>query len=102
MVKDQMTVLRISDASDEQIEAATQFCESQLGKNYNIPIFLSEDVDADAGAWYCSELVWAGYMNQGIDIQSNDYYAADIPGILPWEILYYNNAKAIIGWNFLK
>ncbi|MDE6477592.1 MAG: hypothetical protein K2L48_05505 [Mycoplasmoidaceae bacterium] len=50
MFKDQMTVLHIANATNRQIEAATEFCESQLGKNYNIPIFLSEDVDADAAA----------------------------------------------------
>lgn len=102
MYKEQMSVLHITDANDKQIEAATEFCESQLGKNYNIPIFLSEDVDPNASAWYCSELVWAGYMNQGIDIQSNDYYQADIPGILPWEIFYSNSAKIVTSWNFLK
>lgn len=96
MKADNLTILHIKDATDSQIEAATQFCEAQLGKDYSIPIFLSEDVNPDAGAWYCSELVWAGYMNQGINIQSNDYYKADIPGILPWEILYYENAQIVI------
>lgn len=99
MYKEQMSVLHITDANDKQIEAATKFCESQLSKNYNIPIFLSEDVDPNASAWYCSELVWAGYINQGIDIQSNDYYQADIPGILPWEIFYSNSAKIVTSWN---
>ncbi len=102
MFDDKISVLHISDANIRQIEAAAEFCDSQLGKNYNIPLFLSEDVSKNTSAWYCSELIWAAYMNQGIDIQSNEYFQGDIPGILPWEILYYKNAKVITSWNFVK
>ncbi len=95
---DHLSVLKVHSTKEQKLDAV-QFCNEQLGKNYNIPIFLSEDVDPNASAWYCSELVWAGYMNQGIDIQSNDYYQADIPGILPWEIFYSSNVDVIISYN---
>lgn len=97
MVKGEVTILHIKAASKEQIESATQFCESQLGKHYNLPIFLSEDTSKDTAAWYCSELVWAAYMNQGINIQENDYYPVDLPGIVPWEVFYSIHAEYVIG-----
>lgn len=102
MDSEQMTVLHIAKASKDQRLAALQFCEAQLGKHYNIPIFLSEDTSPDTAAWYCSELVWAAYKNQGIDIQSNEYYTADIPGILPWEIYFYKDSEIVIDWNAIN
>lgn len=99
MRKGEITVLRIKTANKKQVEAATKFCESQLGKHYNIPIFLSEDTSPDTAAWYCSELVWAAYINQGIDIQKNNYYPIDIPGIIPWEIFYCKDAEVVISYS---
>jgi len=43
-----------------------------------------KDPSPDAEAWYCSELVWAAYYNQGIDIdRSGNRYP---PYVGPTEI----------------
>lgn len=94
--KESLTIMRVNNSSAQQRQEAVWFAQDQLGKGYSIPIFLSEDVDHDASAWYCSELVWAAYENQGINVQLNSHYKADIPGIIPWEVYYYNSKTDLI------
>lgn len=62
-----VTLLRVSSATSDNINAAVDFCISQLGKDYALDF--QKDTSADEEDWYCSELVWAAYKNQGIDIE---------------------------------
>ena len=66
-----VTVYRVTGASNAQKNAAVSFCRSQLGKKYNCD--LSHDTSASEKDWYCSELVWAAYKNQGIDIETKGF-----------------------------
>lgn len=77
-----VTVLRVSGASTANKNAAVAFCVSQLGKGYFIDF--KKDTSADEKDWYCSELVWAGYKNQGIDIEVS---SLGEPGVTPRDIL---------------
>ena len=44
----------------------------------------AKDTSHDETDWYCSELVWAGYMAAGIDIEVAN---KGEPGITPHDIL---------------
>lgn len=77
-----VAVLRVSGASDSQINGAVNFCLSQLGKGYSLDF--QKDTSASEPDWYCSELVWAGYYIQGIDIETTGVY--NEPGITPRDI----------------
>jgi len=49
-----------------------RFCVGQLNKSYMIDF--KKDTSAAEKDWYCSELVWAGYYIQGIDIETTGLY----------------------------
>lgn len=76
-----VTLLRVSSASSDQIDSAVSFCVGQLGKKYSIDF--GKDTSASEKDWYCSELVWAGYKNQGIDIEVD---GNGEPGVTPRDI----------------
>ncbi len=80
----------VKTSNESQRQNAIKFAESQLGKPYAhskcflIPWFKRpKDPSPDAEAWYCSELVWAAYYNQCIDIDRN---GNKIPYVGPTEI----------------
>ena len=50
---------------------AVNFAESQIGKPYNSREL--KDPNPNSNAWYCSELVWAAYLSQGIDLDRNGW-----------------------------
>lgn len=56
------------NATSAQKDAAVEFCESQYGANWSIVDWEKKTEDSDH--WYCSELVWAGYKRQGIDLDA--------------------------------
>jgi hypothetical protein len=67
---------KIVDASVEQKQKAVEWALTQLGqpyqskyinKNYN-PY---DNKDLYSNEWYCTELIWAAYKNQGIDLDQN-------------------------------
>lgn len=68
------SVIRVTDATPAQIHDAVQFIVGQLGKPYpiissNRPWHLiGRNALASSTTWYCSELVWAAYLRQGINI----------------------------------
>jgi len=82
---------RVVSANASQREAAVAFALSQLGKPYQYLNFLrpminrSKDASADATAWYCTELVWAAYHHQGIDL---DLRGAPRGPVMPSEICW--------------
>lgn len=75
-----VTMYRVSDANSYQIDAAVDFCISQLNKNWSI-VGLEKKV-LSSGHWYCSELVWAGYYRNGFDLD-----AGNLPGVEPSEMI---------------
>ncbi len=79
-------VYRVKDeiANDTDIQNAIDFAKSQEGKKfaqlfdfYNFTFHEknsnpNDPYDNLSDAWYCTELIWAAYYNQGIDIDSNE------------------------------
>ncbi len=86
-------ILRVRKANDTVTSNATNFCISQLGKAYMIDF--RKDRNLNEPDWYCSELVWAGYYNQGINIETKGKY--NEPGITPRDI---KNSSKVYSVNF--
>ncbi len=65
---------RVATANASQREAAVAFAMSQLGTPYQhlnvlrLMLNRSKDPDGEATAWYCTELVWAAYWHQDINL----------------------------------
>ena len=67
-------ILRVSSATTTQIHNAVQFAVSQLGKPYPTITFWNlagRNPAANSTTWYCSELVWAAFFHQNINIDGN-------------------------------
>lgn len=76
-------VYKVTTATATQINDAVQFCKDQIGDAYNLGVIISPsgycNTLTSVNAWYCSELVWAGYYNAGINLDAtsrptNIYY----------------------------
>lgn len=80
-VKD-VTIYRVKDASSIDKTNALSFCKEQLGKSYCLDF--QKDTSEYEEDWYCSELVWAAYKNQDIDIETTGWL--NEPGITPRDI----------------
>ena len=78
-----VTILRVSDATSDNIKEAVQFCRDEVGSTYNLD--LAKDTSSDETDWYCSELVWAAYKDQGIDIEVGGSHGE--PGVTPHDIV---------------
>lgn len=74
---------RVIGATNTTKVNAINFCISQLGKSYYIDF--SKDTSSSEPDWYCSELVWAAYYNQGIDIETSNLI--NEPGVTPRDIV---------------
>jgi len=61
----------LKTASGSQKQRAVAFAYSQLGKAYHVTNSRPKDPNPNSPSWSCSELVWAAYYNQGIDLDSN-------------------------------
>lgn len=90
VVDKDVTVLRVKNATSTQINNAVSFCVSQLGKKYKLDF--AKDTSKNEKDWYCSELAWAAYKNQGIDIEVG---GLNEPGITPRDIKRCNKVKTI-------
>jgi len=62
---------QVKTSNETQRINAINFAEGQIGKPYNAREL--KDSNFDSEAWYCSELIWAAYLNQGIDIDRNGW-----------------------------
>jgi uncharacterized protein YycO len=66
-----VSVYYVVDATDDQIDNAVYFCEQQIGKPYNYDgigpfgIGMSCNTSINSSKWYCSELLWAAYFDEG-------------------------------------
>jgi hypothetical protein len=77
---------RVINATVEQRHNATEWALSRVGDLYQT---WDPRKEADPNApmitadrWYCSEIVWAAYYHQGIDIDKNGW-ARDFPWFFP-------------------
>ena len=76
------TILRVTGATSSKINAAVSFCQGELGSSYYLDF--AKDHSSSETDWYCSELVWAAYYNQGIDIEVGGLHGE--PGVTPRDI----------------
>lgn len=83
-----VTILRVKGATSTQINNAVSFCAGELGSSYALD--LAKDTSSSEKDWYCSELVWAAYKNQKIDLETS----AGEPGITPHDI--FNSTKVSV------
>ena len=90
--KNDVTLLRV-DCSNEVREKAVSFAKAQVGDDFE-PAWLlwKKNPDPDSDYWYCSELVWVAYYNQGVDIE----YTPDPWIVTPLEI-YMDEDTFVIG-----
>ena len=77
-----VTILRVSGATTSKINSAVSFCQGELGSSYFLDF--AKDHSASETDWYCSELVWAAYYNQGINIEVGGLHGE--PGVTPRDI----------------
>jgi len=77
-----VTILRVSGATTSKINSAVAFCQGELGSSYKLDF--AKDHSASETDWYCSELVWAAYYNQGINIEVGGLHGE--PGVTPRDI----------------
>ena len=82
-------VYRVTNATNQQKRDAVDFCIGQIGKYWMINI--THDYSPSGNFWMCSQLVWAGYKNQGIDIECNGGPGGE-PGVTPMDITINSTA----------
>lgn len=77
-----VSIYRVSDASSSDKDDAVAFCWGEFGSSYILDF--SKDKSSSETDWYCSELVWAAYYNQDIDIETTVFL--NEPGVTPRDI----------------
>lgn len=87
-----VTILRVSGATPTIIDNAVSFCRDEIGSTYNLDV-PAKDTSSDETDWYCSELVWAAYKKQGIDIEVGGWHGE--PGITPHDILNSDKTSTV-------
>ena len=95
------TVLRVDDATSTQKNAAVSFAIGQIGKDYFLNLF-GKGYEPSKLAWYCSELVWAAYYNQGIDLSPGINCVRPIEflqSILTSSIASFSNTIAVLDFD---
>jgi len=99
-----VTSLRVKTASQEQIEEAVEFAKGQADAHKFYGAWIGKDSDPDKASWYCSELVWAAYHNQGIDIEKIGEYGEPYQPtdpVTPDEI-YLDDDIEVVSWHMEK
>lgn len=89
------TILRVSTATDAQRNSAVNFCMSQIGKRYLL--HTPKHSAASSESWYCSELVWAAYKNQAIELLNSPANSDVFPNDL-----YASNKTTVIAYSQTK
>ncbi|WP_202709290.1 YiiX/YebB-like N1pC/P60 family cysteine hydrolase [Sporosalibacterium faouarense] len=85
-----VTILRVDDATSTNITDAISFCSGEVGSSYSLDF--AKDTSSSETDWYCSELVWASYKNQDIDIEKSGFSE---PGITPHDIMNSSEVSEI-------
>lgn len=86
-------VYRMTGATKGQIEFATLFCESQLGKSAR-PMG-SKDPTKDKDSWYSAELLWAAFYWHGLELDRDDN-EPDGSIVYPVNIVSNSYSKVVI------
>lgn len=95
MIDYKCSILSVN-ATSKQKQDAVEFCQGQVGKDYSVN-FVKQEYAYNTKSWYCSELVWAAYYNQGINLDRNPVFN----GILPKTISDSNLTNNIFAWTQL-
>jgi len=85
--------LRVTTADAATRQRAADFAIKQVGKPYDIKFYAKQ---ANGKSWYCSELVWAAYVNASfgtIDLQGGPKGL----GVYPWQIARNTNVSVVGG-----
>lgn len=77
-----VSIYRVTSATTYDKQEAVDFCIGEIGSSYWLDF--AKDTSSSETDWYCSELVWAGYYNQGIDIETDAFF--NEPGVTPRDI----------------
>lgn len=67
IIEKQMSVLRVVGYTTSKANAAIAFAENQIGASYGDPLSHTWQTN-DSDHWFCSELVYAAWYRQGINI----------------------------------
>lgn len=89
------TLLRVKPSTTEIRNSAARWAKKQEEKNYVLS-FYEKLYDANEPDWYCSELVWAAYFNQGINLDVDDVGGyQQWNGVKPGDIYEDSNTEEI-------
>jgi hypothetical protein len=106
-----LAFVRVITANNNQTQAAVDWALKQRNASFQPYLDLKKNHWFDlkfhnpdhpwwpnASEWYCSELPWAAYYNQGIDIDSNGWRrnrASPFPAVAIYEIINDDDTKII-------
>lgn len=76
-------ILRVA-ASAKKKAGSVAFAVSQIGKEYYLDF--KKNTSKSEEDWYCSELVWAAYKSQGMNLETS----LGEPGVTPHDL--YNSS----------
>jgi hypothetical protein len=79
----QTSVYRVTSATTAQKNAAVSFCVTQCNDGDTYYLDFGWDTSTSETDWYCSELIYAAYYNQGITLATG----GGLPGVLPNDII---------------
>ena len=89
-------IKRLTNVSESVIESAISWMMTQYGKPYDFEF--NKSFDASSPNWYCSELIWAGFYNQGVNLDSYNNVDTNDP-VAPWDINGYEGLTSIVKYN---
>ncbi len=81
-VDDKEVIILRPKTSEIIMKAAVDFCGLQVGKSYSLDF--QKNTSENEKNWYCSELVWASYIKNGLNLESEK--PINEPGITPRDI----------------
>lgn len=92
LLSNETGVFRV-DVEDEVKEAAVDFAQEQIGKPFNVFWFNKQ---VNGSSYYCSELVWASYQVNGVEIDANPGWSWTYAnGVAPTEIADHPNTTKV-------
>ena len=86
---------RVFVASTSEKAAAVNFCVNQLDDNWGLNF--THEYSGSVVTWLCSQLVWAGYRNQDIDIECASGGGV---GVLPKDITEKSEKVTYVEYKF--
>jgi hypothetical protein len=87
----EVSIYRVTSSTNAVRNNAVNFCIGELGSSYNLDF--AKDTSSSETDWYCSELVWASYKNQNINIETTSLL--NEPGITPRDIMRSSKVSSV-------